>query len=295
MRGASMASFLSAAETPDRDDEEESPEVTCADCGALLGTYPLGTYADCEECGGFTLARWVRGPDGPSEDDIASSEAAQADATQREHLTAALAEAEKERDEARDLAARLAALADRRGRFIDGAMTFDDAMQAYAKVMISASPDVENCIEWHGDIRGRTFSLSIQWLDGKSPQALLAGAMADRDAAIASLAALTAAVLEERAAQEASDEADMEYESGIGSFDAHHAALAVAVDHAARVTTLLSGASADAVRGDVVRAYLAAVDECGVTPDGPVSTVLRWRRGTLDAALAAASLVKGPE
>ena len=119
MNGAAMASFLSAAETPDRDDDyDERPVVTCADCGSLLGSYPAGVYADCEECGGFTLSQWVPESEGPSDEDIAAREAAWAEASLREHLSEERARAEAAEAEVarltteRDAARRAATLAE---------------------------------------------------------------------------------------------------------------------------------------------------------------------------------------
>ncbi|TAK27246.1 MAG: hypothetical protein EPO40_16615 [Myxococcaceae bacterium] len=82
-----MASFQSAAEVPDRDDDrDERPVVMCADCGTILGSHPAGVYVDCEECGGFTLSQWVPEPDGPSDEEIAAGHAAWSVAALRGYL-----------------------------------------------------------------------------------------------------------------------------------------------------------------------------------------------------------------
>lgn len=103
--------------------------------------------------------------------------------TEMERLRAGLAAALALAERASKMAEHATELADRRGRLIDGAMTVDDAMQAYARVLFDSAPDAPNCVEWGGTVNGRPYALSIQWLDGKSPQTLLAEAMAARDAA----------------------------------------------------------------------------------------------------------------
>jgi hypothetical protein len=131
---------------------------------------------DPEQCGTCAACqRWRR-----ARADIRAA----APALARDVLTLAdaLATAERERDEARETAVALGELAERQTRLIGRRMTFDDAMRAYARVIFDATPDAPNCVEWGGDINGRPYALSIQWLDGKSPQTLLAEAMADRDA-----------------------------------------------------------------------------------------------------------------
>lgn len=84
-----MASFQSAAEAPDRDDEEEHPDVDCGHCGAYLGTHPCDDYVDCGECGGATLSRWAPEAADPSDEDIARRDAAWSEATLREHAESA--------------------------------------------------------------------------------------------------------------------------------------------------------------------------------------------------------------
>lgn len=90
---------------------------------------------------------------------------------------------EAERDEARMVAVRAVELAERRGRLIDGAMNLDDAMRACVNVLIAASAGAPNCTAWEGSANGRDYVLSVQWLDGKNPHALLAEAT-DRLAAL---------------------------------------------------------------------------------------------------------------
>ena len=154
MNGTAMASFQSAAEVPDRDDDrDDRPVVRCADCGALLGSYPMGVYADCEECGGFTLSQWVPEPEGPSDEDIAARETAWAEASLREHLSeertrADAAEAEcarvtTERDAARAEAAGLRAIVEGRTRAPTDAEIAAHAAAGGAWLLQDASCDVE--------------------------------------------------------------------------------------------------------------------------------------------------------
>lgn len=69
MKSAAYASFCSAAEIPDRDDEvdELPPAPTCEACNLTLGQAPVGSYVDCEECGACSLSRWPEPPDEPTE------------------------------------------------------------------------------------------------------------------------------------------------------------------------------------------------------------------------------------
>jgi len=115
-------------------------------------------------------------------------------------LAAALETAERERDEAREVAVRLGEVCERQARMLARAPSFEDAMALCIHAIVEPATDAPNCAEWRGTMRGRGFVLSLQWADGKSPQTLLSEAMAERDTARSAHAELAAAVRAEREA-----------------------------------------------------------------------------------------------
>lgn len=166
--------------------------------------------------------------------------------TSEERMAAVTAE----RDKALELAAR-------RGRLIDGAVTVDDAMRAFAFALVEASPDAPNCIEWPVEIDGRNAVVAIQWQDGKSPQTLLAEALADRDTAHASHAALAEVVRAYLAAADAHESEATRWQREYIRSHTEHAAVIVAARDAAlakrtALDALLDGAPAGYVRTEVV-------------------------------------------
>lgn len=285
-----MASFQSAAELPDRDEEDPRPEVTCADCGAFLGTHPVGVYADCEECGGCTLSRWMPEPEGPGEADIAAR-------------TAAWAEAMRRQDRLHDLDV---AVADAKRLLAAHDLTLDERGED-DRITSSSIHSARRVLAFSGELHAVEEARQVAERE-RQAERLRA------EAADGRLAALARMVREEREAQEALESA---------SLDAW-AATARTLD-AARLATdaLLHGAATGYVPARLVQKYLDAasasaiareavdrIEEGGVAFDnekdseefatamrraGETGDALHVALAALDAALAAATTTPPPK
>jgi hypothetical protein len=193
-------------------------------------------------------------------------------------LAAALETAERERDEAREVAVRLGEVCERQARMLARAPSFEDAMALCIHAIVEPATDAPNCAEWRGTMRGRGFVLSLQWADGKSPQALIAEAMAERDTARSAHAELAAAVRAEREAEAA---VHVTHNARIDAFDAvtshdygaqarlyaaerRHTDACIAADGArTRLDALLAAAPPrSTVPASIVREYLRAEANC---------------------------------
>jgi len=173
-------------------------------------------------------------------------------------LAAALETAERERDEAREVAVRLGEVCERQARMLARAPSFEDAMALCIHAIVEPATDAPNCAEWRGTMRGRGFVLSLQWADGKSPQTLLSEAMAERDTARSAHAELAAAVRAEREALSAEWDAASEHHSEMWA-ETYYATKPPARAATARLTALLAAAPPrSTVDARVVREYLAA-------------------------------------
>lgn len=225
-------------------------------------------------------------------------------------LADALATAERERDEAREIAVALGEVTERQGRMLARAPTFEDAMALCIEAIVSTAADAPNCAEWRGTMGGREFVLSLQWADGKSPHALLSEARAERDTARSALDGLRAAVRAERECETARSaaavpvappdlfDALMVFVAGAPQSPALAASQAACEAHAsakAATDALLRGAPGGYVEARVVREYLTKLDAL----PGPLASIdagallsayeqERVTRTALDVAIAAA-------
>lgn len=98
-------------------------------------------------------------------------------------LKRALATAQQERDLAEARRQQLV-------RVLAGTATTEDAVELLSCVLVQDAVTAPNCAEWRGSYGDRAFVIAVQWVDGKSPHALINEARSERDALRAELDAI---------------------------------------------------------------------------------------------------------
>lgn len=109
------------------------------------------------------------------------------------NLRASLAATEHERDAMRTQRDNAGEHAAGLGRILNNAGTPEDVIAVLTMTLLDNAQDAPNCTEWSGEYKGRGFSVSVQWADGKRPHALIDEARAERDAARAIIEGRTVA------------------------------------------------------------------------------------------------------
>lgn len=83
-------------------------------------------------------------------------------------------------------------------RVLADAATPEDAVQLLSSVLVRDAASAPNCAEWRGSYSGREFAITVQWVDGKSPHALIDEARRERDDLRTQLDAATAELVQTR-------------------------------------------------------------------------------------------------